>query len=49
MSKSQVLFEIFDFDNDKCFGLEDLITLLRTFESSSIVPQLINERKFSNN
>ena len=38
------IFEIFDFDNDGMFGLDDLITLLRTFEKSEIIPQLSNLR-----
>jgi tRNA A-37 threonylcarbamoyl transferase component Bud32/Ca2+-binding EF-hand superfamily protein len=36
----EALFEIFDSDNDGYFGLNDLITLLRTYETSQIVPQL---------
>ena len=39
-SQMEALFEIFDSDNDGFFGLEDLITLLRTYETSQIVPQL---------
>lgn len=34
------LFNIFDSDNDGYFGLDDLITLLRSFEKNRIVPQL---------
>ena len=38
----RALFEIFDTDNDGRFGLQDLITLLRTFERSGVIPQLTN-------
>jgi len=39
----KALFEILDTDNDGFFGLEDLITLLRTFETSEIIPELLRE------
>ena len=43
----EALFEIFDFDNDGYFGIEDLITLLRTFETQQIVPELKNSKSTS--
>lgn len=42
----EALFDIFDFDNDGYFGIDDLITLLRTYEKLGIVPQL-NKLKLS--
>jgi len=39
----EALFQIFDTDNDGFFDIEDLITLLRTFEVSGVVPELRKE------
>jgi len=47
----EAMFEIFDSDNDGYFGLDDLITLLRSYEKLQIVPQLKNfcpQRNVSN-
>jgi len=39
-TKMEAIFEIFDSDNDGLFNLNDLITVLRTFEKFRIVPKL---------
>lgn len=37
----KVIFDIFDTDNDELFGLDDLITVLRTFEKNQVIPNLV--------
>ena len=36
----QALFEIYDIDNDGSFGINDLITVIRSFEKSGIIEDL---------
>jgi tRNA A-37 threonylcarbamoyl transferase component Bud32 len=41
----RAMLDIFDIDNDNLFGLEDLISVLRTFEKNQAIPNLVKAAK----